>query len=279
MKTQAYILFVAIIGLLFALHYTLYIHLSFIQNDYYFAFLLLIPAILLSAYIFTMIVSEAKESQDRALEHLIKESLHEINLPIATIEANIQMLEKSIKEQKSITKINRIKEALKRLKRLYNLLSYNIKKEILEIEKENISLDKLIKQRVEFFKNFNRNSFILNLEPLEIYTDKIGLEQIIDNIIENAMKYSNKNSAITISLKDTVLIIEDRGIGIDESELPYIYQRYYQAQDSSKGEGIGLSIVKRFCDKEGINLKIESKKGIGTKVILDFKKLKNKVKK
>lgn len=279
MKTQIYILFVVIVLLLFALHYTLYIHLIFIQNDYYFAFLLLIPAILLSAYIFTMIVTEAKESQDRALEHLIKESLHEINLPIATIDANIQMLERTIKEQKDKTKLKRIKEALKRLKRLYNILSYNIKKEILEIEKEKIDLDKLIEQRVEFFKDFNRNSFILNLEPLKIYTDKIGLEQTIDNIIENAMKYSDKNTAITISLKDSVLIIEDKGIGIDESELPYIYQRYYQAQDSSKGEGIGLSIVKRFCDKEGINLKIESKKGIGTKVILDFKKLKNKVKK
>ncbi len=260
--------------LLFILHYALIAYIEFINSDYFMAFFLLIPAILIVGYIFTIIVSDAKESQDKMLEHLVKESLHEINLPISTIEANIQMLQKSLKEEKDKKRILRVQEALKRLKRLYNLLSYNIKKEILDIEKEEFFLDKLVQERVDFFRELNRNRFLVELEATKVYTDKIGFEQVIDNIIENAMKYSNRDTPISVILKDSVLIIKDRGIGIDESQIPYIYQRYYQAQESSIGDGIGLNIVKRFCDSEGIKLKIESKKGIGTKVILDLKEVK-----
>jgi len=176
MKKELFLLFNVIVVLLFLLHYTLFVHLNFVKNDYTYAFILLIPAILLSGYIFTVIATEVKESQDKKLEHLIKESLHEINLPISTIEANIDMLSRKVEDKKSATRINRIKEALKRLKRLYNLLSYNLKKEVLKIEKEEFDLSLLIKERIEFFQELNRNSFVLELKELKIYVDKIGLE-------------------------------------------------------------------------------------------------------
>ena len=273
MKFWLILIFTFIVALLFELHHIFFINLEFIQNDYALAFILLIPAILFSAYVFTTIALESKESQDKLLEHLIRESLHEINLPISTIEANIKMLKAKLDNEKDIKRAKRVEEALERLKRLYNLLAYNLKREIYEIEKEDIELDKLLKNRVEFFKELNRNNFELNLTPLKIKSDKIGLEQTIDNIIENAMKYSQKDSTIKIFINGTKLIIQDSGIGIEDSELSLIYQRYYQSDDNFTGEGIGLSIVKRYCDKEGIGLKIESKKGIGTKVILDFKRV------
>ena len=273
MKFWLILIFTFIVALLFELHHIFFVNLEFIQNDYELAFLLLIPAILFSAYVFTTIALESKESQDKLLEHLIRESLHEINLPISTIEANIKMLKRSLESEKDRKRAIRIEEALDRLKRLYNLLAYNLKREIYEIEKEEIELNKLIQNRVEFFKELNRNNFELNLTPLKIRADRIGLEQTIDNIIENAMKYSKKDTTITITIDGTKLTIKDKGIGIDNSELSLIYQRYYQSDDNFTGEGIGLNIVKRYCDKEGIGLKIESKKGIGTKVILDFKKL------
>lgn len=273
MKFWLIIIFTLIVTLLFALHHIFFINLMFIKNDYAFAFILLIPAILFSAYVFTTIALESKESQDKLLEHLIRESLHEINLPISTIEANIKMLKAKLEDEKSIKRAKRIEEALDRLKRLYNLLAYNLKREIYEIEKEEVELDKLVKNRVEFFKELNRNSFELSLKALKIKVDKIGLEQTVDNIIENAMKYSKKDTTIKITIDGTKLIIQDSGIGIEDSELSLIYQRYYQSDDNFTGEGIGLSIVKRYCDKESIGLKIESKKGVGTKVILDFKRV------
>ena len=87
------------------------------------------------------------------------------------------------------------------------------------------------------------------------------------------MKYSDKNSKIEISIEGSKLTIKDYGIGIDENELSMIYQRYYQSDNKFIGSGIGLSIVKRYCDSEGIGLKIESKKGKGTSVELDFRRV------
>jgi len=243
------------------------------EFDFWISVILLTPAIILFGYILFNLINEQKRAQDKLLEHIVRETLHEINLPISTIEANIKMLSKNLDNQKDLKRLNRIKSSLDRLKRLYNHLSYNIKKEITPIEKEVLQLDTFIKDRVAFFQEFNRNIFKLKLKKLTINVDKIGLEQTIDNIIENAMKYSLKNSEILIYINSTKLTIQDFGIGIEQDELSLIYQRYYQENSTNIGEGIGLSIVKKFCDKNGINLKIESQKGIGTKVIMDFKNL------
>ena len=122
MKFWLIVIFTAIVALLFQLHYIFFTNLEFIQNDYTWSFILLIPAILFTAYVFTTIALDSKESQDKLLEHLIRESLHEINLPISTIEANIKMLKAKLETEKEIRRATRIQEALDRLKRLYNLL-------------------------------------------------------------------------------------------------------------------------------------------------------------
>jgi signal transduction histidine kinase len=270
MKRYIYISFIVTVTLLFTLHYIIFQ----ITQDYLNSFLLLIPAILAVSYLFVLSVIEPKQKQDRVLEHLIKELLHEVNLPIATIEANLQMVKRGLSD-KNLIRIERIKDALNRLKRLNSLISYNLKREILEIEKESVEVDSVVKDRVEFFNSLKRNPIKLSLKPLEVTTDKIGLEQTIDNIIENSMKYSAPNKPIEISIKGSKLTIKDYGKGISEADIVKIFNRYYQGDISSRGEGIGLNIVKRFCDEERIGLKVFSKLNSGTMVELDFSKLQN----
>jgi signal transduction histidine kinase len=84
------------------------------------------------------------------------------------------------------------------------------------------------------------------------------------------MKYSDKNEPIKIVLKNNLLSISDRGIGIDETELVKIYERYYQLDYKAHGEGIGLALVKAYCDDEKIEIRIVSKKGEGTKFSFDL---------
>lgn len=271
MKWLFILIFLIVEILLFMLFFYLLNYIEPFKKNFLLSFFAITPAILLIGYILYNFIIEPKVAQDRVLNHLIRETIHEINLPISTIEANVKMLEKNEENSKNIVKLGRIKEAINRLKRLYSQLNYNIKKEIMPIEQERVLLDELVKERVSVFKDFNRNLFNVELNELELLIDKIGLEQVIDNILENAMKYSSKDKAIDIVIKDSKLIIKDRGIGIGEDELSLIYQRYYQESEANRGEGIGLSIVKRYCDSNNIELKIESKKGEGTIVILDFK--------
>jgi signal transduction histidine kinase len=208
---------------------------------------------------------------DENLLHLTKEILHELNIPIATIQANTTLLKRTLKEsEKSLKRLARIEASTSRLKRLYVELVYSIKKEIHTVEKEEFFLDELIKERVEEMKLLNRNPFILELKVHRVYVDKIGFEKVLDNLISNAMKYSDKDASIEIILKDKKLSIIDHGIGMDETELISIYERYYQLDNTAYGEGIGLALVKAYCDDEKIKIRINSTKGKGTEVHLDL---------
>lgn len=96
----------------------------------------------------------------------------------------------------------------------------------------------------------------------------------------NAVKYSKNNSAINFDIQETnnavVCTISDNGIGIAEEDLQKIFDQFYRSKSSQhpeiKGTGLGLSIVKRLCTLLQIDLRIESKEKVGTKVILSFSK-------
>lgn len=266
-------LFAIIVISLFGVHFIYLYNIGHTDNEYLYAFLILFPASLVIGYVFISQLLESKSRNDEKMEHLIREVLHEINLPISTIDANCTMLKNSIVDTKKLKRIDRIEKSSKRLKKLYKELAYNIKKDISAVEKEEFNLKELIDESVAYFKEMKRNEIVTDIEDIKIYGDKIGLLQVIDNIIENAIKYSQKDKPINIVLKEGILYIEDRGIGMDENEILRVYERYYQSDRKSVGEGIGLAIVKRYCDDEGIELKIESQKAKGTKVILDLKNL------
>ncbi len=234
------------------------------------AWLFILISVLFGYILNTYILSQ-KFKVDENLLHLTKEILHELNIPISTIQANTDLLKRTLKDnEKSLKRLSRIDASTSRLERLYVELVYSIKKEIHSIEKEEFLLEELIVERVEEMKLLNRNPFVLKLESHRVYVDKIGFEKVLDNLISNAMKYSDKNSTIEITLKNNYLKILDHGIGMDETELITIYERYYQLDNTTYGEGIGLALVKAYCDDEKIIIRINSTKNKGTEVSLNL---------
>jgi signal transduction histidine kinase len=211
--------------------------------------------------------------QDANLSQLSAEILHELNIPLSTIKANTRLLEKSLNDDKSVKRLKRIEASSVRLERLYTELVYSIKKEIHPIEKESFSLKDLLKERIEIFEAFDRNRFNLQVEERVLHADKIGFEKMIDNLLMNAMKYSPKEEAITIRESENTVVIVDRGIGMDETELLKVYERYYQGDRQRDGEGIGLALVKAYCDESGIDIQIKSEKEKGTSVFLNLGEL------
>ncbi|MGC9350857.1 MAG: sensor histidine kinase [Sulfurovum sp.] len=224
-------------------------------------------------YIFVSTILASTKRLDKNLSHLTKEILHELNIPLSTIQANSKLIARKLEDKKCLDRIERIKASSKRLERLYQELAYSIKKEFQPIEKETFDLKKVLEERVEVFEAFDRNSFVMDLESYRVTADKIGFEKVIDNILMNAMKYSSKDTPITLSFSQDTLSIIDQGVGMNETELLKIYERYYQADTSKEGEGIGLALVKSYCDSEGIGIQIKSEKNEGTTVFLDLKKI------
>jgi signal transduction histidine kinase len=211
------------------------------------------------------------------LTTLINDIIHELNIPLSTIQANSAMLKKTMEDEKSLKRIKRIEDASLRLKKLYDELLYGIRKEIHNIEKERFDLQTLIEERIEIFREQKRNPFELTLSSYEIEVDKIGFEQMFDNIVTNAMKYSSKDMPIFVRFDNDILSVEDQGVGMSTTELLRVHERYYQADDKKDGEGIGLTLVKAYCENEGIDIHIKSQKDVGTTVSLDMSKVHVKI--
>ncbi|MCW8954695.1 MAG: sensor histidine kinase, partial [Sulfurimonas sp.] len=136
------------------------------------------------------------------LQNLSKETLHELNLPISTIKTNMHMLRKNIENEKDLKRATRIERACDMLQQRYNELDYMIKLQSSNITKEDFNLDELITQRVAFLKPiYPHVEFNLNLHSTQINNDKVGLSKVIDNLIDNAVKYSQNIHNIDVRLQ------------------------------------------------------------------------------
>ncbi|HEX9181584.1 MAG TPA: HAMP domain-containing sensor histidine kinase, partial [Burkholderiales bacterium] len=102
----------------------------------------------------------------------------------------------------------------------------------------------------------------------QLPADRALLLIVVGNLIRNAFQHTEQG-VVSIHLTDAELRIADTGRGIPEGELSRIFQRHYKGSDS-RGEGIGLSLTKRICDRFGWNIAVESRHRHGTEVRLDF---------
>lgn len=251
----------------------LYYFTNVVKLDVYVVFSLLFLLTLLSGFFLTKLATAPLLEYILELQHLSKETLHELKLPLSTILTNLGMIKRKTTEQKTLQRLKRIEDACGMIESRYNELDYMIKKQSTNEIKEEFFLDELLQERITFFEHiYPEFSFELQTQKTAVVYDKIGFSKVIDNLIDNGIKYSNKEKKITVILKQNQLSIIDYGVGIEEVELLKIFDRYYQSNQNIEGFGIGLSMVKRFCDKNKIQLTVQSKVGVGTTILLQFKR-------
>ena len=258
-----------VLGFLWLFYYL--IDIVQVQNIYLLG-LIVVCVVILSGIFISKLAVDPLANYVKQLQALSKETLHELNLPISTIMTNTQMLSKNIEDEKILKRISRINNACVMLQERYNELDYLIKMQSEQDVKERFFLDELVLSRVDFLqKLYPHMAFETKLSSMELYSDKKGLGKVIDNLIDNGVKYSHDSKKIDITLKNGELFIQDYGIGMDEVELLHIFDKYYQSNSEMQGFGIGLNLVKRYCDKNKIELNFESSKNVGTTVKLKFK--------
>ena len=242
-----------------------------VENIYLLAVILICFVALSGVFISKLAVDPLAEYV-KNLQNLSKETLHELNLPISTIVTNLQMLRKGTQDEKTLKRLARIDSACEMLKQRYNELEYMIKMQSKQEIKESFSVDALVQERVAFLeKVYPQMNFTLEVQSMEIFSDKTGLSKVIDNIIDNGVKYSQDSKNIVIKVTENSLSIKDFGIGMDEVEIVKIFDQFYQTNTTMQGFGIGLSMVKRFCDENDITLTLNSSPNVGTEVELKFK--------
>ena len=223
---------------------------------------------------FSISVLKPLFKSDEKLELSIKETIHELNIPVSTIKMNTQLLEKTISDEKSLKRLERIKQASNNLLKLYENMEYNIKKEIDKIDKQEIYLDDLVKTCVEKFDDIKKDTKIfVDIPSIVVLTDINGFEKTIDNLISNAIKYNlTQNPKVEIKYKDNIFSVFNTGEKIDTKNLFIVFDKYFQENSSKDGFGLGLALVKEFCDKNRISINIDTKES-GNQFNLNLKNI------
>jgi len=261
--------YIVTLGGYIALFY--YLH-DILQLNFAVIITLLIILGIFSAYMLAKFATAPLMEYIEHLRSLSSQTLHELNLPIATIMSNLGMLKRNESNEKNLKRLSRIENAAKMLQQRYNELDYLIKTQTTLKIKEEFEICKLLNERVEFLQNlYPSHTITLKCQEKRLKGDAIGLAKAIDNLIDNGVKYSHNSKNIDILIKNNSLLIRDYGIGMDEVELLAIFDNYYQVNSEMKGFGIGLSMVKRYCDENGIELIFDSAPKRGTTVKLKFK--------
>ena len=228
----------------------------------------------------------AAYAQD-AKNKFIDKISHEIRTPLNGILGVLGLLEDTILEPKQQEFINLMKYSSKQLNVVINSLIdiSNIEKRSLKIHEEKFNIESFLKEIYNDFSSKNSNKdLLIDLDINEIkFPDLIGdkdkTKKILENIIENAIKYTNKGNVL-ISIKEVPInndiawiefLIKDSGIGIADEKINVVFDSFVQIGDlytrQYEGLGIGLAITKKLVNLLGGSIDIESKENIGTSVI------------
>ena len=229
-----------------------------------FSFMIVIGYILLRLFLKPM-----KDAID-LLDMFIKDTTHELNTPISTIVTNIEMIDKSLLDEKLLRKINRIDIGAKTISNIYQDLTYITLGNKIVSNDEELDVGDLVYQRVDYFKSLadaKKVKISVNIiENCFLLIDKGKFSKLIDNLISNAIKYNKINGFIVVSVNKGEVLVEDTGIGIAEENIQKIQDRYTRFNKNSGGFGIGLSIVSSIAQEYKLTIKITSQLNEKTKV-------------
>jgi two-component system OmpR family sensor kinase len=208
------------------------------------------------------------------LDRFIKDTTHELNTPVNAILSNIEMIECETLDASLAKKIKRITIASKTISNLYDDLTYLVLSHRTHSQNEVVDLKALVEERMEYFHLLMESkkitqSLVLQ-ENVTLFCDKKKITKIIDNILSNAIKYNIIGGSITVSLIPQSLSIEDTGIGIEESKLHRVFERYTRFDTTVGGFGIGLSIVSLIAKEYGLHVMLDSALKKGTKVTITW---------
>ena len=206
---------------------------------------------------------------------------HELRTPISVITAQAEQAlsgKRKVKEYKEALEI--VYNESKKMNHIISQLlmisrsdegTYSFNFEILEL---NMIMEDIVKEFQNIAIQKDIQISFKSETAVKIKADQTLLTRLFINLIDNAIKYTNKGGEINISISRenncSIIIIEDTGIGISKEDLPYIFDRLYQVDKSrsDRGAGLGLSIAKWIADLHKGELKVESKLNFGSRFIV-----------
>lgn len=208
---------------------------------------------------------------NKMVDTIVEDIVHDLNAPMTAIAMNCESLIKNVENAKNIKKIERIETSNQTIRFLYNNLQLLLDKPF-TLKIEEVDVVGLLQKRIEFFLELHPEAlFKTNFEPLSVQADFYALERVLDNILSNAIKYSQPSPRIEVRTQNNTIVIQDNGIGIKNcSKIFERHHREIQGMECSKGLGLGLSIVQKLCVEMKIAISLQSEYQKGSRFMLSF---------
>lgn len=233
--------------------------------------------------------SEVAKSEDNQ-KRLVANISHDFRSPLTSMRGYLEaMLDGTIPAELHEKYIGVVLNETDRLTKLTNslLTLNNLNTKGMILNRTDFDINQIIKNTAASFEGTCRNKLItielvLTGDEMPVNADMVKIQQVLYNLVDNAIKFSHKNSSIkieTIERSNKLLIsVKDSGIGIPADSIKLIWNRFYKTDLSrgkdKKGTGLGLSITKEIIQSHNENINVISTEGIGTEFIFTLEKAK-----
>ncbi|MDR1198054.1 MAG: HAMP domain-containing histidine kinase [Prevotellaceae bacterium] len=243
---------------------------------------LLLIFIIIGTFAATLIIIFHQKRLSQMRDDFMGNMTHELKTPIATITLAAEMLkdENVPVEKKNVAGLSKmIRDEAQRLSSLVEkvLRMAAVERGNINIKHKDADVKSIIKKVVSSYKlqlDSKKGKILEQYDAKDntVVGDEMHLQQIISNLIDNALKYSKKNPVISIhteNKKDGIIItVTDNGIGIEKEYQKHIFEQFYRVPTGNihtvKGSGLGLNYVKTIVEMHGGKINVESEKGNGS---------------
>ena len=222
------------------------------------ATLFIFAVALMLSRLFLAPIREEMARRDR----FVKDSTHDLSTPVSALLMSLKGL--SCDDPK---RLRRIMAAARAINDSYQNMVHLFMRDIEHRHDEPLDLRALIEARILWLDDLAQVKGVqihTTLAPLTIRMDKNRATRLVDNVLQNAVKYTPPGKEITVTLADGVLRICDTGRGIPAADQKRIFGRYERSDQAGGGFGIGLDIVRRICREYAIGLDLHSLEGQGS---------------
>jgi len=199
---------------------------------------------------------------------------HELRTPLAVMRANLDALQRRTADQPElVVPLKRMQRTVRDMEKLLETLLILAREDESRLPREAIIINDLVTERIEQVRRALANdAVVVSLEAdslVQLQAPPKVLAIIIDNLVRNAINYTEKG-AVVVSIHADGLMVSDNGPGMDEELQQRVFEPFERGESTASGFGLGLTIVKRLCDRFGWTITIDSKPGSGSKVSLHW---------
>ena len=222
------------------------------------------------------VMLEELEQAHRSQRRLVSDASHELLTPLASVQANVEVLEEAddLGQQDRRLLVRDLRTEVGDLVTTVDGLLSLARTDETQIAREEIALDDVVSDAIAWVaRRFPLVRFHSRLGPVVIHGDRALVRSAVGNVLDNAAKWSSGGGTVEVCLEADALIVRDHGPGIDDADIPHVFERFYRsrAARAMPGAGLGLAIVHEVADLHGWHASALRAPGGGCLVRLDLR--------